>query len=187
MSPRIKVFRKILNPPIIKGFKPYGKDSEKQKPGLVNLLYEEYEALRLSDYDKLKHLQASALMGVSRPTFTRIYASALGKIAKAFVEGKQITIEGGKIYFDSNWFHCCECLCYFNNPEKETKIEACPLCGSPQIENYDLTKENNKLNKADLCICPSCGLEIEHQNSIPCNRHECPKCGNLMKRKKNPH
>lgn len=187
MSPRIKVFRKILNPPIIKGFKPYGKDSEKQKLEFVNMLYEEYEALRLSDYDGLKHLQASAIMGVSRPTFTRIYASALQKIAKAFVEGKQITIEGGKIYFDSEWFHCSECQCYFNNPEKETKIKACPLCDSSQFDIYDIENEKRKRkpNTADSCICPSCGFEIEHQQGIPCNKHECPKCGSLMKRKGN--
>ena len=95
MSPRKKILRKILNPPIIKGFKPYGIGTERKNPGQVNLLYEEYEALRLSDYDGLKHHQASVIMGVSRPTFTRIYASALQKVAKAFVEGKQITIEGG--------------------------------------------------------------------------------------------
>jgi Zn finger protein HypA/HybF involved in hydrogenase expression len=72
-------------------------------------------------------------MGVSRPTFTRIYASALRKIAKAFVEGKQISIEGGKVYFDSDWFQCVTCKCYFNNPEKEEKPETCPLCGSANI------------------------------------------------------
>lgn len=187
MSPRRKVFRKILNPPIIKGFKPYGKETGKITPELVNLLFEEYEALRLSDYDRLKHLQASVIMGVSRPTFTRIYASALQKIAKAFIEGRQITIEGGKIYFDSDWFHCRGCQCYFNNPEKETKVEACPLCGSSQIEKYDIEKEKKKLKTAEKCSCPNCGLEIEHQHGIPCNQHECPKCGDLMKRKGSPH
>jgi hypothetical protein len=51
-------------------------------------------------------------MGVSRPTYIRIYASALQKIAKAFVEGRLIFIEGGKVYFDSDWYRCntCECL-----------------------------------------------------------------------------
>lgn len=137
MSPRIKMLRKVSNPPIIKGFKPYGRESGKQNSELVNLLYEEYEAIRLSDYDMLNHHQASVMMGVSRPTFTRIYASALHKTAKAFVEGKQISIEGGKVYFDSDWYHCEKCTCYFNNPEKEKPIVNCPLCNSPHVDKFD--------------------------------------------------
>ena len=137
MSPRIKMFRKVSSPPVIKGFKPYGLEAGKQNSGFVNLLYEEYEAIRLSDYDHLNHQKASVMMGVSRPTFTRIYASALHKTAKAFVEGKQIIIEGGKVYFDSDWHHCEKCTCCFNNPEKENPIENCPLCNSQLIDKFD--------------------------------------------------
>ncbi|MCF8381750.1 MAG: DUF134 domain-containing protein [Bacteroidales bacterium] len=137
MSPRIKVIRKVLDPPVIKGFKPYGLVSKTQNPEPVNVLYEEYEALRLSDYNNLNHKEASEIMGVSRPTFTRIYASCLQKIAKAFVEGRQISIEGGKVYFDSNWYLCKKCKCYFNNTEKEKPIQNCPLCGSKQVKEYD--------------------------------------------------
>ena len=103
MSPRIRILRKVLNPPIINGFRPYGQESEKLNLESINLLYEEYEAIRLSDYDALNHHEASIIMGVSRPTFTRIYGSALQKVAKAFVEGRQITIKGGQVYFDSDW------------------------------------------------------------------------------------
>jgi uncharacterized protein len=137
MSPRIKILRKVSNPPLIKGFKPYGSELVKQNPEVVNLLYEEYEAIRLSDYDKLNHHQASVMMGVSRPTFTRIYASALHKTAKAFVEGKQIVIEGGKVYFDSDWYHCKKCDCYFNNPEKEKTVKNCPLCNTTHVNKFD--------------------------------------------------
>jgi hypothetical protein len=28
------------------------------------------------------------------------------KISKAFVEGRQIEIEGGKVYVDSDWYQC---------------------------------------------------------------------------------
>ena len=119
MSPRIKRPRKILNPPVIKGFKPYGSDSANQNTEPVFLLFEEYEALRLCDYDMINHLPASEIMGISRPTFTRIYSAARQKIAKAFVEGRQISIEGGKVYYDSDWYNCNKCGCDFNNPEKE--------------------------------------------------------------------
>ena len=137
MSPRIKRLRKVLNPPPIKGFKPYGPESGKQKTEPVIMLYEEYEALRLCDYDMCNHHSASVIMNVSRPTFTRIYASARQKIAKAFVEGAQIAIEGGKVYFDSDWYHCNSCNCNFNNHNKEKEIENCPLCGSKQTVRFD--------------------------------------------------
>jgi uncharacterized protein len=144
MSPRSKTLRKVLNPPSIKGFKPYGPDFKQKNPEPVTLFMEEYEALRLCDYDYFNHHQASVLMGVSRPTFTRIYASALRKIAMAFVEGKQIAIEGGKVYFDSDWFRCAACNCYFNHPEKEKKPEICPLCGSSNILPYENTLTNDE-------------------------------------------
>ncbi|GAB4261396.1 MAG: hypothetical protein Kow0079_17900 [Vicingaceae bacterium] len=179
MSPRLKILRKVSNPPLIKGFKPYGTESGNQNLEIVNLLYEEYEALRLSDYDILNHHQASVMMGVSRPTFTRIYDSALKKIAKAFVEGKQISIEGGKVYFDSDWYHCRSCNCYFNNPEKDKKVEFCPLCKSRDIENYNA----ETLISHDICICPNCGYEVTHKLGKPCREERCPQCHSYMYRK----
>ncbi len=138
MRSRVRVSRRVLNPPTIKGLKPYGREVSDQVTDPINLLYEEYEALRLSDYDDLNHYQASVAMGISRPTFTRIYGSALKKIAKAFVEGREIFIEGGKIHFDSNWYHCEGCKAYFNNPEKEIPITNCPLCKSTNIYEFNI-------------------------------------------------
>ncbi|GAO30782.1 DUF134 domain-containing protein [Geofilum rubicundum] len=63
-------------------YKPYGHTAENREA--VDLLYEEYEALKLADYDFLDHQAASQLMGVSRATFARIYESARRKIACAW-------------------------------------------------------------------------------------------------------
>lgn len=123
--------RRIFNVPVIKGFRPYGNSiSSLGRREVISLFYEEYESLRLCDYEKLNHDQASQRMHISRPTFTRIYASAREKIATAFVEGKQMIIEGGKVYFDSEWYHCLDCSCHFNHPDKEKSIKNCPLCHS---------------------------------------------------------
>jgi len=190
MSPRIKIARKVSNPPVVKGFKPYGMDSDVAKTEEVILLYEEYEALRLCDYDLLNHHQASVMMGVSRPTFTRIYASALQKIAKAFVEGRQISFEGGKVYFDSDWYQCKKCGCYFNNPEKEKPVEHCPLCGSFQVNKFDYDNFNDNesvIDSDDICICPNCGFEQKHQFGKPCSKQVCPICHSVMKRKGSPY
>lgn len=147
MSPRNRRLRKVINPPLIKGFKPFGPDAPKDNNEPVIMLYEEYEAIRLCDYDLYNHHQASELMGVSRPTFTRIYSSARQKVARAFVEGKKISIEGGKVYFDSDWYNCQGCGCYFNNPEKDIKVDACPLCGNNTISNFEF----NDSEKDEAC------------------------------------
>ncbi len=137
MSPRPFRLRKISNPPIISGLKPYGNGKSGGDPGTVFLQIEEYEALRLCDYNMLNHHQASETMNISRSTLTRIYARARQKIAEALVLGKQIIIEGGKIYFDSDWFSCSSCGCYFNNPDKQNEIKECPLCKSNKFINYE--------------------------------------------------
>jgi len=98
--------------------------------------YEEYEAIRLSDSVLLGQVKAAQAMGVSRPTFARIYESARRKVAQAFAEGKSIVFEGGKVYFDSEWYSCKNCSCWFNHPAKEDKVTECALCGSSDVEQY---------------------------------------------------
>ncbi|MFA5202162.1 MAG: DUF134 domain-containing protein, partial [Bacteroidales bacterium] len=99
--PRPKKLRKINGIPHFKGFKPIG-DQPEEPPVFLNL--EEYEAIRLSDFEFLAQEESAKAMNVSRPTFTRIYESARRKVALAFVKGRPIVFEGGKIYFDSKWF-----------------------------------------------------------------------------------
>lgn len=105
---RPKRNRKIVNPPIMEGFKPFGIPITQLEP--VILLYEEYESIRLCDYEGLTQEQASKKMGVSRPTFTRVYDKARKNIAKAFVEGKAIFIEGGNFQSDYYWYKCEDCM-----------------------------------------------------------------------------
>ena len=46
MSPRKKTLRKVLSPPPIKGFNPYGAEAGMPAREPVMLMMEEYEALR---------------------------------------------------------------------------------------------------------------------------------------------
>jgi len=61
----------------------------------VCLTVDEFEAIRLSDFEELTHAQAAQLMKVSRPTFTRILMAARRKVADGLVNIKSIKIEGG--------------------------------------------------------------------------------------------
>ncbi len=69
-----------------------------KKPGRlegVEVTIDEFEAVRLADLEEMTHAQAAQLMGVSRPTFTRILSSAHKKVADGLVNIKAIKIEGG--------------------------------------------------------------------------------------------
>lgn len=184
MNRRRKCLRKLLEPPKIKGFSPFGGEIN-ENAELINLLFEEYEALKLCDYDLLTHFQASVEMNVSRPTFTRIYSSTRKKLAKAFVEGRRLNIEGGKVYFDTIWYQCGTCHSQFNNPKMEIPISNCPLCNSQQfvIVGVDAKPDDVKSDTAGICMCPKCGFEQPHEIGSPCMERNCPKCNALMRRK----
>ena len=129
--PRRRRLRKVVSPPGFKGFRPYG--SSRESAGFIELLYEEYESLKLADYNLMNHLEASKLMGVSRPTFARIYESARRKIAQALVESKEIRSVYGNAFIDKNWFVCDDCYVRFTIPHRH-KQRHCPMCRSERIE-----------------------------------------------------
>ena len=130
--PRRKRMRKVVAPPGFRGYKPYGNRSGGRKH--IDLLYEEYEAIKLADYDLMNHLEASRLMGVSRATFARVYESARRKIARALVETREIRSVFGDASLDQSWFSCDACQSKFNIPDKFTEHH-CPLCKSDNIHS----------------------------------------------------
>jgi len=72
-------------------YKPCGFNKDELEK--IELLEEELEAIRLSDYEGLYHEESSKKMGISRTTFSRILASAHKKIADGFINKKAIRIE----------------------------------------------------------------------------------------------
>jgi len=188
MVPRTRMPRKVTASPKIKGFKPFGGSAGDSNQPAVNLLLEEYEALRLCDYDHFNHEEAASMMGVSRPTFTRIYAAALKKIAQSFVTGRTLIIEGGHVYFDSEWYYCKVCECRFNHPGETGKPSDCPLCGATETASLKQETTGNVTRPAPKKIvfgCEHCGNE----ESVPASELEevqrCPVCHASMVLKMN--
>lgn len=128
--PRRKRLRKVVAPPGFKGYKPYGNRHGHKNH--VELLYEEYEAIKLADYDLMNHHEASELMGISRPTFARIYESARRKIASALVETREIRSVFGNASLDKSWFICNGCHARFTIPVTH-QLYRCPMCKSNHI------------------------------------------------------
>ena len=130
--PRPRQLSRIQLPPRAKSFIPVGYYRDPDYP--VQLNYEEYEVFRLLDYEGLTQAEASLIMKVSRPTITRIYERARKKLAQAVTEARQLDIEGGRAFFDGEWYMCERCESHFNNPVNEA-IKACPLCHCSNIQH----------------------------------------------------
>ena len=42
------------------------------------------------------------------------------------------------------------------------------------------------LGPSGMCVCSKCGKKIPHQRGTPCTKLECPDCGSIMFREKDP-
>ncbi len=96
---RCKQSRQVFATPSVAGFRPYGRCNRRGE--CITLLFDEYEAVRLLDYEGRQQTEAAEIMGVSRPTLTRIYMEARHKIAQSMVEGRPLVITGGNTDFVS--------------------------------------------------------------------------------------
>ncbi len=178
----------MAQPPVTKGFRPIG--TQGRAPAGVNLLFEEYEAVKLCDYDGLTQAQAAKVMGVSRPTITRIYGSARRKIAVAIVENRSIFIDGGHVDFRESWFRCDDCHAVFSSVDGDSP-KRCPHCFSESISpikpletmGYGRKRAYDVHNREPkYCSCPDCGFKISHKRGVPCRDVVCPQCGQSLVR-----
>ncbi len=93
--PRPMKCRIITEMPNYLAFKPVGTPMEVLQKVVLTL--DEFEALRLADFEELYQEDAAEKMNVSRQTFGNIIKSARKKISEALITGKAICIEGGDV------------------------------------------------------------------------------------------
>ncbi|HXK82077.1 MAG TPA: DUF134 domain-containing protein [Bacteroidales bacterium] len=171
MTPRIKKNRIIRGVPIAHSYKPVGipvADTQK-----VELGADEFESFRLVDYEHQSHEQASVQMGVSRPTFTRMYNSVRKKIALALVEGKTLVFLSD-VQLEQGRRRCGRCNgIYVSNNDND---ENCPDC----VEEEDFVDDSVR-----KCECMRCGYEMTAKRGITCRQLNCPQCGSRMRKKNN--
>lgn len=132
---RPKNLRRIKEMPPVRSYLPAGDVADQ----MIIIDLEEYESIRLCDHLAITQEEAAKIMGVSRPTLTRIYSTARKKVAQAFATGSGIVFEGGKVYIDSDWYRCNNCKSLFNNYLHSKEIK-CSLCRSTNIVPF---QENN--------------------------------------------
>jgi len=95
--PRPRRCRRIRFMPGVTYFKPAGV--RLIDLGEVVLNVDEYEAVRLIDFENIEQSEAGKKMKISQPTLSRLLKGARKKISDALINGKAIRIEGGNYSF----------------------------------------------------------------------------------------
>lgn len=90
--PRPSKCKCVSRMPRFQRFKPAGPEASSNR---IILNVEEYEVLRLLDYEGLTQEECAARMDVGRATVQALYTEARKKMARFLVEGACLQIEGG--------------------------------------------------------------------------------------------
>jgi predicted DNA-binding protein (UPF0251 family) len=97
---RQEINRSVQQPPRFFSFSavdaPTGGDQPATANGAIQLRLDEYEAIRLADHLGYDHGEASRIMAVSRPTFTRLLNKARAKLADFLTSGAPLEIRGAR-------------------------------------------------------------------------------------------
>ncbi len=104
--PRPVKCRKVCQLPPAHEFRPTGELSD---DAIVTLTVDEYEAVRLIDYQGLSQKDCGGYMRIARTTVQAIYNSARKKLAQALVEGMTLRIAGGNFELCSGDEATCGC------------------------------------------------------------------------------
>lgn len=92
--PRPRKLRQVCGMPLVDRFTPQMAGHENREP--VILTIDQFEAVRLIDYEMLTQEECAKYMNVARTTVQAIYQQARQEIARALVEGRPLTIAGGE-------------------------------------------------------------------------------------------
>ena len=91
--PRPRKQKKICALPNVNTFGP--PDAAQNESDIIHMSIEEYETIRLIDYENLNQEQCAEVMDVARSTVQRLYTDARKKLADSIINGRVLKIEGG--------------------------------------------------------------------------------------------
>lgn len=90
---RPKIQKRICELPKVDTFTPSGSSGNNND--IITMSVEEYEVVRLIDYENLTQEQCASVMGVARSTVQRLYNDARKKLADSIINIKVLKISGG--------------------------------------------------------------------------------------------
>ena len=148
--PRPPRSRRVHGPPRFVSFKPAGVPRRMLEQVLLRV--DQFEALRLADYEKLSQADAAEAMGISPATFSRLIESARYSLAQAIIEGKRLDIEGGAVDYVHTLQRCEDCgdeaLIELKSGKTAGKNSShpCRHCGSENVEDLvEAMKKGNEM------------------------------------------
>jgi len=102
--PHIK--RTVCYMPDTLSFSPIGQNISTETGVIMTV--DEYETIRLIDYEGYTQQECAEYMNVARTTIQLIYNDARKKLADMLINGKSLNIDGGSFVLRNN---INECLC----------------------------------------------------------------------------
>lgn len=108
--PRPRKWRKVCDLPRVSLFGPLNTKVYKTDP--ITMTVDEYESIRLIDWEGMTQEECAERMNVARTTVQRIYNDARKKLSETLVEGKLLKIEGGDYKLcdqDPQLYGCTKC------------------------------------------------------------------------------
>lgn len=149
--PRPVMDRRVRSLPASTLFKPAGIPARELEE--VRLTLDEFEAVRLADFEGLYQEAAALRMGVSRQTFGRIVEAARRKVADFLVNGKALRVEGGKTVLKEK-----EVQMKIAVPTKDGKVDShfghCAYFSVFTVENAKILREET-IDSPSGCGCKS--------------------------------
>ena len=116
--PRPAKCKRVCAPPAFPRFGPAGET----RGETVEMSVEEYETIRLIDWEQMTQEECSQQMQVSRATVQALYDRARNKLAGCLVNGQQLVIQGGHYHFCTGRHHGCgRRRCCRQNEQEESK------------------------------------------------------------------
>jgi predicted DNA-binding protein (UPF0251 family) len=159
--PRPRIIRRISFEPNVNYFKPTGIPLSHLQE--IILTRDEFESLRLIDYEGMEQSKAGKKMKISQATFSRILNSARKKVSEALVNAHAIKIEGGD-------FQMVQPRGFGRGMGRGRGLGGGRM-GGPFAAG-----------PGGVCKCPKCGYEESQIRGQPCMNKKCPKCGTRMTR-----
>lgn len=118
--PRPRKCRKVCHLPNEREFHPAGNCN---KNTCIIMTVDEYETIRLIDYQGFSQEECGEYMHIARTTVQQIYTNARKKLSAVLVDGLSLRIEGGEYQLCDGKEHACGCGGCQKHKQNNQKIE----------------------------------------------------------------
>jgi len=153
---RPRRIRRIFFQPDVTYFKPAGIPMADLKETVLS--FDELEAIRLIDSEKMEQHKAGKKMKISQSTLSRLLRTGRKKLADAIINGQAINIQGGNFKMAQ---------------PRGGRFRAPAGGGRGRMGGF-------AAGPGGICKCPKCGYEETQVRGQPCMNKKCPKCQTQM-------